>query len=153
VSDLQQILPGTGRCPVRAEGFHFEVCSAAERRDPSVRAAPCHLPVSGRNMIQSLLIAKILPGTGRCPVRAEGSHFEVCSAAEMWDPSVRAAPCHLPVSGRNMIQSLLIAKIHPGTGRCPVRAEGSHFEVCSAAERRDPSVRAAPCHLPVSGRN
>jgi acetyl/propionyl-CoA carboxylase alpha subunit len=51
-------------------------------------------------MIQSLLVAnrgeigcriictQILPGTGRCPVRAEGSHFEVCSAAEMWDPSV-----------------------------------------------------------------
>jgi ribosomal protein L24E len=51
-------------------------------------------------MIQSLLIAKIFPGTGRCPVRAQGSHFEVCSAAEMWNPSVRAAPCHLPVSGR-----------------------------------------------------
>jgi len=42
---------------------------------------------------------QIRPGTGRCPVRAEGSHFEVCSAAEMWDPSV--ASRHLPVSGRN----------------------------------------------------
>ena len=41
---------------------------------------------------------EILPGTGRCPVRAEGSHFEVCSAAEMWNPSV--ASRHLPVSGR-----------------------------------------------------
>jgi len=91
-------------------------------------------------MIQSLLIAKIFPGTGRCPVRAQGSHFEVCSAAEMWNPSVRAAPCHLPVSGRNMIQSLLSDKILPGTGRCPERAEGSHFEVCSAPEMWDPSV-------------
>jgi hypothetical protein len=61
-------------------------------------------------MIQSLLIAnrgeiacriirsQILPGTGRCPARAEGSHFEVCSAAEMWAPSV--ASRHLPVPGR-----------------------------------------------------
>lgn len=61
-------------------------------------------------MIQSLLIAnrgeiacriirtQILPGTGRCPVRAEGSHFEVCSAAEMWDPSVGFAATS-PVRG------------------------------------------------------
>jgi hypothetical protein len=61
-------------------------------------------------MIQSLLIAncgeiacriilsQILPGTGRCPNGAEGSHFEVCSAAERWDPSV--ASRHLPVPGR-----------------------------------------------------
>jgi len=61
---LQQILPGTGRCPVRAEGSHFEVCSAAEMQDPSVGFA------------------------ATSPVRGGFRGEEVCSAAEMWDPSV-----------------------------------------------------------------
>ncbi len=63
-------------------------------------------------MIQSLFIAnrgeitcriictQILPGTGRCPNGAEGSHLEVCAEAERWDPSVSPADCHLPVPGR-----------------------------------------------------
>jgi hypothetical protein len=63
-------------------------------------------------MIQSLLIAnrgeivcriirsQILPGTGRCPARAEGSHFEVCSTAERWAPSVTPSARHLPVPRR-----------------------------------------------------
>jgi hypothetical protein len=72
-------------------------------------------------MIQSLLIAncgeiawaftrsQILPGTGRCPARAEGAHLEGSAEAEMWDPSV--ASRHLPVPGRNF------GAAWPGSGR------------------------------------
>ena len=129
-------------------------------------------------MIQSLLIAnrgeiacriiraKILPGTGRCPVRAEGSHFEVCSAAEMWDPSVGFAATS-PDGGGILNQSLLIANrgevacrmfrphILPGTGRGTAfrRWRGETSRISAIAQRWNPSVSPADCHLPVSGRN
>jgi hypothetical protein len=63
-------------------------------------------------MIKSLLIAnrgeidcriirsQILPGTGRCPVRVEGSGegWGLLQGSRFADsgPSVRASPCHLP---------------------------------------------------------
>jgi acetyl/propionyl-CoA carboxylase alpha subunit len=66
-----------------------------------------------------------------------------------------------------MIQSLLIAnggeiacriirtQVLPGTGRGTMRSmvEGARLEVRALAERWDPSVSPADCHLPVPGRN
>ena len=48
-----QILPGTGRGTATrsggVEGAYLEVWATAERWDPSVSPADCHLPVPGRN--------------------------------------------------------------------------------------------------------
>jgi hypothetical protein len=64
------------------------------------------LNANRREIVCRIIRSQILPGTGRCPARAEGSGegwflLQGYSFADS-GPSVTASPRHLPVPGRSL---------------------------------------------------